>query len=98
MLEYMLHRVLARQANAATDSPADVLLRWLCMMSLSWPLLRTTQDCVHMMPHLLCVCLEDVLLCMHDVSRLLPHCCHHLGVAVACGCGTNACRTAHTGA
>jgi hypothetical protein len=55
------------------------------------------RDCVHMMPHLLCVCLEDVLLCVHNVAGLLPHCFNHLGVAVACGCGADACRTANAG-
>jgi hypothetical protein len=34
---------------------------------------------------------QHILLRMHDLGRLLLHCLHHMGVAVACGGGTNAC-------
>eukprot|EP00882_Tetradesmus_deserticola_P025157 GHRQ01027616.1.p1 GENE.GHRQ01027616.1~~GHRQ01027616.1.p1 ORF type:complete len:159 (-),score=23.36 GHRQ01027616.1:916-1392(-) len=50
------------------------------------------QRCIQL--QLLRVRPEDVLLCVHNAARLLPHSLHHCWVAVPGGGGADACRTA----
>ena len=39
---------------------------------------------------------QHILLRMHNLGCLLLYCLHHMGVAVACGCGTNTCTQQQT--